>query len=133
MPDQVFLHAETGRKAGGQFKPHKTHRNGLSADFMVPVLDASGTSVELPSSVLDKRGDDLELDADGRLGDPEFRVFGPSGFQATAIPGQDRRPTVLLTPRIRRLETEMGRFLRLKKIASVRNGGFDIEFLARKQ
>ena len=56
MPDRVFVYGETGWKDGGQFKPHKTHRNGLSVDFMVPVLDESGTSVELPSSVLNKWG-----------------------------------------------------------------------------
>ncbi len=39
MPDRVFVYGEMGWKEGGQFKPHKTHRNGLSVDFMVPVLD----------------------------------------------------------------------------------------------
>jgi penicillin-insensitive murein endopeptidase len=72
MPDRVFVYGETGWKEGGQFKPHKTHRNGLSVDFMVPVLDESGTSVELPSSVLNKWGYDLEFDSDGRLDDLEI-------------------------------------------------------------
>lgn len=69
MPDRVFVYGETGWKTGGQFKPHKTHRNGLSVDFMVPVLDELGVSVELPSSVLNKWGYDLEFDSDGRLDD----------------------------------------------------------------
>ncbi len=67
MPDRVFVYGETGWKGGGQFKPHKTHRNGLSVDFMVPVLDESGKSVELPSNVLNKWGYDLEFDSNGRL------------------------------------------------------------------
>ena len=67
MPDTVFVYGETGWKDGGQFKPHKTHRNGLSVDFMVPVLNGSGTSVELPSGVLNKWGYDLEFDSNGRL------------------------------------------------------------------
>lgn len=67
MPDRVFVYGETGWKAGGQFQPHKTHQNGLSVDFMVPVLDESGTSVKLPSSVLNKWGYDLEFDPHGRL------------------------------------------------------------------
>ena len=32
-PDKVYKYAETGYEEGGQFKPHKTHRNGLSVDF----------------------------------------------------------------------------------------------------
>lgn len=69
LPDRVFVYGETGWKDGGQFKPHKTHRNGLSVDFMVPVLDGKGQSVELPSSVLNKWGYDLEFDSDGRMDD----------------------------------------------------------------
>lgn len=72
MPDRVFVYGETGWKKGGQFKPHKTHRNGLSVDFMVPVLDESGRSVKLPSSVLNKWGYDLEFDSNGRLDDLEI-------------------------------------------------------------
>ena len=72
LPDRVFIYGETGWKGGGQFKPHKTHRNGLSVDFMVPVLDESGASVELPSSVLNKWGYDLEFDSSGRLDDLEI-------------------------------------------------------------
>ena len=69
MPDRVFAYGETGWKKGGQFKPHKTHRNGLSVDFMVPVIDETGESVELPSSILNKWGYDLEFDSKGRLDD----------------------------------------------------------------
>lgn len=66
LPDRVFVYGETGRKEGGEFKPHKTHRNGLSVDFMVPVLDSNDQSVALPSSVLNKWGYALEFDADGK-------------------------------------------------------------------
>lgn len=69
MPNRVFVYGETGWKKGGQFKPHKTHRNGLSVDFMVPVLDETGQSVELPSSILNKWGYELEFDSKGRLAD----------------------------------------------------------------
>jgi len=27
QPNKVYKYAETGLKEGGQFKPHKTHRN----------------------------------------------------------------------------------------------------------
>lgn len=38
--DWLDVYGETGKKNGGKFKPHKTHQNGLSVDFMVPVLNA---------------------------------------------------------------------------------------------
>ncbi|WP_078082891.1 penicillin-insensitive murein endopeptidase [Microbulbifer mangrovi] len=61
-PEKVFKYAEMGFEEGGQFKPHKTHRNGLSADFMVPVTDKSGSSVHLPTSPLNKFGYEIEFD-----------------------------------------------------------------------
>lgn len=69
LSDKVFVYGETGWENGGQFKPHKTHRNGLSVDFMVPVTDETGKSVELPSSVLNKWGYDLEFNSKGQLDD----------------------------------------------------------------
>lgn len=33
-----FILGETGRKHGGAFIPHRTHQNGLSVDFMTPLL-----------------------------------------------------------------------------------------------
>jgi penicillin-insensitive murein DD-endopeptidase len=44
MPSKTFVYGETGFESGGRFKPHKTHQNGLSVDFMVPVIDANGRS-----------------------------------------------------------------------------------------
>lgn len=60
-PDTVFKYAETGHKKGGSFKPHKTHQNGLSVDFMVPVVDEKGTSVYLPTNSTNKFGYDIEF------------------------------------------------------------------------
>ncbi len=67
LPDTVFVYGETGKEDGGEFSPHKTHRNGLSVDFMVPVRNEKGESVELPTSVFNRWGYDLEFDADGKL------------------------------------------------------------------
>lgn len=64
-PKAVFVYAETGKKNGGQFKPHKTHQNGLSVDFMVPVKASNGKSVPLPTNVLNKYGYDIEFTLDG--------------------------------------------------------------------
>ncbi|RZV38885.1 MAG: replication initiation protein [Chromatiales bacterium] len=69
QPDTIFVYGETGKKKGGEFEPHKTHRNGLSVDFMVPVRNDDGDSVPLPTSVLNKWGYDLEFDSEGRLDD----------------------------------------------------------------
>lgn len=66
QPDKVFKYAETGYKDGGQFKPHKTHRNGLSVDFMVPVLDKAGNSVHLPTNPLNRFGYNIEFDSNGK-------------------------------------------------------------------
>ena len=65
VPEKVFVDGETGWPSGGRFRPHKTHQNGLSVDFMVPVVDGSGRSVPLPTSVFNKYGYDIDFDATG--------------------------------------------------------------------
>lgn len=69
FPEKIYVYGETGRKEGGEFKPHKTHRNGLSVDFMVPVTTSDGKSVPLPGNILNKWGYDLEFDSSGRFDD----------------------------------------------------------------
>jgi penicillin-insensitive murein endopeptidase len=64
QPTKVYKYAETGFEEGGQFKPHKTHRNGLSVDFMTPVIDENNVSVHLPTHPLNKFGYDIEFDKD---------------------------------------------------------------------
>lgn len=68
-PRKVFKYAETGFETGGEFKPHKTHRNGLSVDFMTPVIDRKGKSVHLPTHPLNKFGYNIEFDGTGRYKD----------------------------------------------------------------
>lgn len=69
QPDKVFKYAETGFENGGQFKPHKTHRNGLSVDFMTPVKDKSGQSVHLPTHPLNKFGYNIEFNNESKFND----------------------------------------------------------------
>ncbi len=78
LPGRVFKYAETGFKNGGPFEPHKTHRNGLSVDFMVPVKDRKGKSVHLPTHVLNRYGYDIEFDTTGRYDDYriDFEALG---------------------------------------------------------
>ncbi|MEJ2180731.1 MAG: penicillin-insensitive murein endopeptidase [Gammaproteobacteria bacterium] len=66
QPGKVFKYAETGYVEGGRFKPHKTHQNGLSIDFMVPVINPRGASVHLSTHMLNKYGYNIEFDAKGR-------------------------------------------------------------------
>lgn len=68
-PSTVYVYGETGWAGGGRFRPHRTHQNGLSVDFFVPVRDAQGRSVALPTSVLDRFGYDIEFDERGRYQD----------------------------------------------------------------
>ncbi len=78
-PEYRFVYGETGFEAGGPFEPHRTHQNGLSVDFMVPVRDASGGVAELPTSAFRKFGYGLEFDDSGAWG--ELRI----DFEATAL------------------------------------------------
>jgi penicillin-insensitive murein endopeptidase len=66
-PDKVFMYGETGWEEGGRFKPHKTHQNGLSVDFMVPVVDRKGRSVYLPTGPTNKFGYAIEFDKQGKF------------------------------------------------------------------
>lgn len=65
-PSKVYVYGETGFKKGGKFKPHKTHQNGLSVDFMVPVINKKGKSIYLPTSVFNKFGYNIEFDKKGK-------------------------------------------------------------------
>lgn len=69
---KVYKYAETGFKNGGKFNPHKTHQNGLSVDFMVPVLNKKNKSVYLPTSVLNKYGYNINFNSNGQ--NKDFRI-----------------------------------------------------------
>ena len=65
-PGKVFKYAETGFQKGGVFPPHKTHQNGSSVDFIVPVLDQANQSVQLPTNKKNRYGYDIEFDNKAR-------------------------------------------------------------------
>lgn len=75
-PQTHYVYGETGAASGGPFAPHRTHQNGLSVDFFVPVLDHAGRSRALPSTASNRYGYDIEFDADARYGD--YRVDFPA-------------------------------------------------------
>lgn len=69
LPDARFVYGETGWPSGGRLRPHRTHQNGLSVDFFVPVRNAAGQSVPLPTTAFRRFGYDIEFDAQGRYED----------------------------------------------------------------
>lgn len=68
-PEITWIYGETGWPSGGPFPPHRTHQNGLSVDFMVPVRDARGEPATLPTAPWRKFGYAVEFDEAGRAGD----------------------------------------------------------------
>ena len=71
-PGTRYIYGETGLPAGGGMRPHRTHQNGLSVDFMVPVLDGRNRSVPLPASLTNKFGYGLDFDVPGRAGQARY-------------------------------------------------------------
>ena len=68
-PSTVYVYGETGWSSGGRFRPHRTHQNGLSIDFFVPVVNAQGKSVPVPTRATERFGYGIEFGADARHGE----------------------------------------------------------------
>ena len=66
-PETRYVYGETGWASGGRMRPHRTHQNGLSVDFFVPVRNAAGKSVRLPSSVSNRFGYGIEFDREAKF------------------------------------------------------------------
>jgi len=69
QPQLRFVYGETGWPSGGRFRPHRTHRNGLSVDFMVPVRRRDGRVAELPTSPWLEFGYAIQFDSLGHYRD----------------------------------------------------------------
>ncbi len=69
-----WVYGETGWPWGGSFRPHRTHRNGLSVDFMAPLKD----SVRFPTNPFNRFGYDEEFDENGHgtAGRIDFKAMG---------------------------------------------------------
>lgn len=68
-PGKIYVYGETGWLKGGRLRPHKSHQNGLSVDFFVPVINPKGISVPLPTGVQNKFGYSIEFDSKGKYDD----------------------------------------------------------------
>ena len=75
-PSVAYVYGETGLAGGGRMRPHRTHQNGLSIDFFVPVRKASGVSVPLPTDIGKRFGYDIEFDAVAKYG--EYTIDFPA-------------------------------------------------------
>ena len=58
----TYIYGETGWPSGGRFRPHRTHRNGLAADFFVPVTGRDQRERELPTHPFNLFGYGIEFD-----------------------------------------------------------------------
>jgi penicillin-insensitive murein endopeptidase len=65
----TYVYGEMGWPSGGRFRPHRTHRNGLAADFFVPVRDKRRAERELPTHPFNLFGYGIEFDDQGRWRD----------------------------------------------------------------
>ena len=65
-PEQRYVYAEAGWPFGGAFPPHRSHSNGTSVDFMVPLRSDRGATVQVPASVFNKLGYNAKFDDEGR-------------------------------------------------------------------
>ena len=71
-PKYRYMIGEASWLRGGRIKPHKTHQNGLSVDFMVPVVDEANRTTLLASHIFNKFGYGVEFDQDGKTSDAQI-------------------------------------------------------------
>ena len=105
--ENVFVFGETGWcLGGGEFSPHRTHQNGTSVDFMVPVRK-SGKSVMLPHSIIDGWGYKLEFSETGKVGDYEIDFDAMAAhllaLRAAAKKEKIKIKRVILAPELQKL------------------------------
>lgn len=124
-PGITWVYGETGWPMGGRLRPHKTHRNGTSVDFMVP-LRRRGQSAALPANADNRFGYGLEFDDDGRLGDDriDFEAIAEHLFAlhaAARVAGIGIGRVIFEVPLQRRLfDTRRGPWLRANLAFSTR-------------
>ncbi|MEP7155547.1 MAG: penicillin-insensitive murein endopeptidase [Betaproteobacteria bacterium] len=117
-PGTRFVYGETGWKSGGSFKPHRSHQNGLSVDFFVPVKNGAGKSVPLPTGISNKFGYAIEFDASARYDqfNIDFEAIGEHLFQlhaAAATRGASIKLVIFDPPYLPKLfATRHGEFLK---------------------
>ena len=61
----VYVFAEGSWPNGRRLYPHKTNKNGLAADFLIPVQYKNGESKPIPTSILNNFGYGYNFDSEG--------------------------------------------------------------------
>lgn len=101
-----FVYGETGWKKGGRIKPHRTHQNGLSVDYMVPVRDAAGQPAQIPTTRKNRFGYDVNFDSNGASGklriDFEAIADHLASLKRAAATHNVRVAKVIFDPKLRR-------------------------------
>jgi len=64
-PENKYVVGESSWLSGGSMKPHRTHQNGISVDFMVPVRNHENEIEIIPTNIFNKFGYDVEFDSSG--------------------------------------------------------------------
>ena len=116
-PSITYVYGESGWPAGGRIRPHRTHQNGLSVDFFVPVRNREGKSVPLPTRITNRFGYDIEFDANGKY--HEYSIDFPAAAEhlyqlhlAAKARGADIALVIFETPFLPRLfATPRGAYL----------------------
>ena len=65
QPNVSFVYGEMGWCSGGRFRPHRTHQNGLSVDFMMPVKDTYNFPRQFPSDLMNLFGYKARFNSEG--------------------------------------------------------------------
>lgn len=65
-PEYKYVIGESSWLSGGSMKPHRTHQNGTSVDFMVPVRNYDNEIDILPTNVFNKFGYNEEFNSTGK-------------------------------------------------------------------
>lgn len=65
VPGRKWQYGDTGWGKGGRIRPHRTHQNGLSADFFMPVNGKSGQPSVLPVYPWNKFGYGIDFTKTG--------------------------------------------------------------------
>lgn len=90
-PGVTFVYGEIGLPWGGRFPPHKTHRNGLSFDFMVPIREGEDSKplqhAVLSTTAMNRFGYDEDFDSKGiqvEMTSDDKRIVRKINFDAIA-------------------------------------------------
>ncbi|MDR2947455.1 MAG: replication initiation protein [Candidatus Adiutrix sp.] len=128
-PDYHYVYGEMGWKGGGRFRPHRTHRQGLSADFMTPMLKTGRDGKAVPArpfyNALNLWGYRIRLDGQGRYKnyqlDAKAMIAHLAALKKTAPRFGLRVERVIFDPPLLKLLRADPSFAQLRGLAFMKN------------